>query len=210
MYYVRGRMILCYPLSTSPPSLPSFRSIEVVGRLDRPAPPSRCARGPSVVAGCFILAREPTLSTVVSSLTHARLFSLPTMEQLPAGIQSQISGMQGGQMSSDQARQLQAQQQQQAEEAGQRQQMLLAVLDNAARARLKSVALVKPERAAQLENHILSLAQSGKVQGQLGEETIVGMLKQMSDQDSKKAAVKVNFKRRSTGWSDDEDEPDDY
>ena len=89
---------------------------------------------------------------------------------------------------------MQQQQQQQAAQEDQRKQMLLAgVLDNGARSRLSSVALVKPERARMIENQIIQMVQSGRVQGQLGEETIVGMLKQIGSAQEKKAAVKFHL-----------------
>ena len=91
----------------------------------------------------------------------------------------------------------------------QRKQMLLAVLDNGARSRLSSVALVKPERARMIENQIIQMVRSGRVQGQLGEETIVGMLKQISSAEEKKAAVKISFAHRRTGWSDDDSDDND-
>merc|ERR1711916_183351 len=115
---------------------------------------------------------------------------------LPQGLAGQMGGV-----SSQQARQMQ---QQQAAQEDQRKQMLLAVLDNGARSRLSSVALVKPERAKMVENQIINMVQSGRVQGQLGEETIVGMLKQISAAEEKKAAVKISFAHRRTGWSDDD------
>jgi programmed cell death protein 5 len=125
-------------------------------------------------------------------------------EGLPAGLAGQMGGV-----SSSQARQMQQQQQQQEAMKDQRSQMLLAVLDNAARARLKSVALVKPERANRIEDQVLNLARTGRIQGQLGEEAIVSMLKQLAEADSKKAAVKVSFSRRRTGWSDDDSDDND-
>ena len=84
-----------------------------------------------------------------------------------------------------------------------------ACLDNGARSRLSSVALVKPERARMIENQIIQMVRSGRVQGQLGEETIVGMLKQISSAQEKKAAVKISFAHRRTGWSDDDSDDND-
>ena len=91
------------------------------------------------------------------------------MQGLPQGLPQGLAGQVGG-VTSEQARQMQQQQQQQAAQEDQRKQMLLAVLDNGARSRLSSVALVKPERARMIENQIIQMVQSGRVQGQLGEE----------------------------------------
>ena len=107
------------------------------------------------------------------------------LQGLPQGLAGQMGGV-----SSQQARQMQQQQQQQAAQEDQRKQMLLAVLDNGARSRLSSVALVKPERAKMVENQIINMVQSGRVQGQLGEETNVGMWQHMSSAQEKTADVK--------------------
>ena len=130
------------------------------------------------------------------------------MQGLPQGLPQGLAGQVGG-VTSEQARQMQQQQQQQAAQEDQRKQMLLAVLDNGARSRLSSVALVKPERARMIENQIIQMVRSGRVQGQLGEETIVGMLKQISSAEEKKAAVKISFAHRRTGWSDDDSDDND-
>ena len=113
------------------------------------------------------------------------------MQGLPQGLPQGLAGQVGG-VTSEQARQMQQQQQQQAAQEDQRKQMLLAVLDNGARSRLSSVALVKPERARMIENQIIQMVQSGRVQGQLGEETIVEMLKQNQFSRRKKSCCK-NF-----------------
>ena len=76
------------------------------------------------------------------------------LQGLPQGLAGQMGGV-----SSEQARQMQQQQQQQAAQEDQRKQMLLAVLDNGARSRLSSVALVKPERAKMVEKYAAKRAE---------------------------------------------------
>ncbi|KAL5467620.1 hypothetical protein EMCRGX_G031879 [Ephydatia muelleri] len=98
------------------------------------------------------------------------------------------------------------QQAQKAEEDKRRQEdmkntFLMQILEQDARARLSSIALVKPEKARAVENMLIQMAQSGQLQGKVGEAQLIALLEKIS-QSTQKTTVK--FERRKVD-SDDED-----
>ncbi|XP_041798664.1 programmed cell death protein 5 [Chelmon rostratus] len=106
-----------------------------------------------------------------------------------------------------QAKQGGASNNQQAEEAKQREtemrnSILAQVLDQSARARLSSLALVKPEKANAVQNYLIQMAQFGKLSGKISESGLIEILK--SQQTEKKTTV--TFNRQRVMDSDDEDD----
>ncbi|XP_077982818.1 programmed cell death protein 5-like [Glandiceps talaboti] len=101
-------------------------------------------------------------------------------------------------------------QEQQAEKAARQEELrnsiLSQVLSQSARARLNSIALVKPEKAKMVESMLLQMAQRGQIQGKLSEGELIDLLERVSQQTQKKTTVK--FERRKMDWDDDDD--DDY
>ncbi|XP_065187001.1 programmed cell death protein 5-like [Sycon ciliatum] len=100
------------------------------------------------------------------------------------------------------------QQQEAQEEAVQRQKeaknsMLSQILEKQARTRLHSIALVKPERASQIENMLIQMARQGQIVQKINEERLVQMLEQISQSTQKKTTVKF-ARRRVDSDSDDE------
>ena len=92
-------------------------------------------------------------------------------------------------------------------EARERQEMqinsiLTQILTQDARARLNSIALVKPDKAKQLEGMLISMAQSGQLSDKMTEQQLVKVLEQVSE---KKPRTTVKFQRRRVMDSDDED-----
>ncbi|KAL0225792.1 hypothetical protein P9112_013116 [Eukaryota sp. TZLM1-RC] len=87
--------------------------------------------------------------------------------------------------------------QQQAEE--QRRQLLSSILESDARERLNRIALVKPEKARQLENTILHLCQTNKHVGTFGDNKLVQLLEQLDQKNE----TKINIKRRPVFEEDD-------
>merc|ERR1711862_1042493 len=81
--------------------------------------------------------------------------------------------------------------------------MLAQILTPDARERLSRILLVKPERAALVENHLIQAASSGQIRGKVDESTLRGMLNQVSTQESK---TKVTYQRRRVFDSDDEED----
>lgn len=81
--------------------------------------------------------------------------------------------------------------------------MLTQILTQDARARLNSIALVKPEKAKQLEGMLINMARSGQLSEKMSEEQLVKILEQVN-QGKQKTTVK--FQRRRVMDSDDEDD----
>mmetsp|Transcript_27099 Transcript_27099/g.23983 ORF Transcript_27099/g.23983 Transcript_27099/m.23983 type:complete len:106 (+) Transcript_27099:28-345(+) len=71
-----------------------------------------------------------------------------------------------------------AQKKAQMEEA--RKEILASILDSSAYDRLQRIRLVKPEKATQLENYLIKMAQSGQFQEQVSETYLVNLLEKIS------------------------------
>ncbi|WP_254546044.1 DNA-binding protein [Halomarina pelagica] len=80
-------------------------------------------------------------------------------------------------------------QQEQAE--AQKKALLRQYLTDGARKRLNTVKMSKPERGEQIEQQLVALAQSGRVQGQIDEEQMKELLQELTP-DSKS----FNIRRR--------------
>ncbi|XP_068695498.1 programmed cell death protein 5-like [Montipora capricornis] len=100
----------------------------------------------------------------------------------------------------------QMQQQQEAlkREAEMRNSMLSQILEQGARARLNSIALVKPEKAKMMESMLIQMARTGQIAGKLSESQLISLLQDVSEKTQKKTTVKFNRKR-----IDDSDDDDD-
>ena len=90
------------------------------------------------------------------------------------------------QMGESQAREAQRQQLE-----AQRAQALRGVLSTEARDRLNNLKLARPELAEQIENQLIMLAQSGRIQGLLSDDDLKQILTQMM---SKKRETKIEFR----------------
>lgn len=84
-----------------------------------------------------------------------------------------------------------------------RQAMLVQILTAGARERLSRIALVKPEKARNVENMILAAAQRGALQEKVTEERLVSMLEQISEKENS-SKTKVTIQRRRPLFEDDE------
>ena len=89
------------------------------------------------------------------------------------------------------------------------------ILDQActqeALARLGRIKLVKPEKAAAVENSIVSMAMQGKLPGKISEDKLIEILERGSMKPGGAApASRINIQRKRYGFdSDDEDDNDD-
>ncbi|XP_050167046.1 programmed cell death protein 5 isoform X1 [Myiozetetes cayanensis] len=90
-------------------------------------------------------------------------------------------------------------------EAEIRNTILAQVLDQAARARLSNLALVKPDKAKAVENYLIQMARFGQLAGKVSEQGLIEILEKVSQQTEKKTTVKFNRRRVL-----DSDEEDDY
>ncbi len=52
--------------------------------------------------------------------------------------------------------------------------------------------MMKPEKAAMVENHLISMARSGQMMGKFNEDQLKNLLEKISEQTQKKTVVKVN------------------
>ncbi|WP_122090226.1 DNA-binding protein [Halalkalicoccus subterraneus] len=73
-----------------------------------------------------------------------------------------------------------AQQQAQQQADAQKKAMLRQHLTDGARKRLNSVRMSKPDFADQVEQQVIALARSGRVQGKIDEEKMKALLKELS------------------------------
>ncbi|KAK0656472.1 PDCD5-related protein [Cercophora newfieldiana] len=94
----------------------------------------------------------------------------------------------------------QAQRQQQEAEA--RQAMLNQILQPEAADRLGRIRLVKEQRATEVENRLLMLAQSGQLRQKVTEEQLKELLNAVAET---KEEEKIVVSRRK-GWADDDDD----
>lgn len=101
----------------------------------------------------------------------------------------------------------QEQQQKQQEMQERREDMknsiLSQVLDQQARARLNTIALIKPERAAQIERVLIQMAQSGQLSSKLNEERLKSLIAQFGEE--KTTTVKFDRRRTNLDLGDDSD-----
>jgi programmed cell death protein 5 len=77
------------------------------------------------------------------------------------------------------------------EAEAQKQALLRQALTDSARQRLNSVKMSKPEFGEQVEQQVVALAQSGRLQGQIDEEKMKALL-----QELKPDSTDFNIKRR--------------
>eukprot|EP01027_Heterolobosea_sp_BB2_P000732 GEZU01001072.1.p1 GENE.GEZU01001072.1~~GEZU01001072.1.p1 ORF type:complete len:144 (-),score=37.61 GEZU01001072.1:21-395(-) len=77
----------------------------------------------------------------------------------------------------------------------QRKHILSQILTNDARERLSRVALVKPERARQVEDLIIRMAQTGQIRSEIDEDRVKELLEQFNEKQKKE--TKITIKRRA-------------
>merc|ERR1719447_275886 len=73
-----------------------------------------------------------------------------------------------------------------------RQTMLSAILSPEAKERINRIKCVKAEKAAKLEDMLITAAQKGQLRGKVDEKTVVSFLEKLSEAEPQ---VKVSFKR---------------
>jgi len=96
----------------------------------------------------------------------------------------------------------------------QKQMILEQAMDSQALARLGRIKMVKPEKAAAIENTIVSMAMQGKLPGKINEGKLVEILERRSRKEAGKlesgfGGIQIQRKRYSLDSDDDEDDDDD-
>ncbi|GAK67850.1 DNA-binding TFAR19-related protein [Moesziomyces antarcticus] len=107
------------------------------------------------------------------------------------------AGAAGGKGQEDQA----------AQQEEMKRQMLSRILDTDARERLSRIGLVKPQKARQITDLLIRMAQQGQIRGRITEDQLIGLLDQV-DQASSGDAGKITFTRKKTVQDDDDSDFD--
>lgn len=106
-------------------------------------------------------------------------------EELEAIRQKKIASLQ------QQALREQAEEQAAAESQAQKEAVLRQILTPEARARLTNIKMVKPQFAEQIEMQLIQLAGTGRLKGQVTDEQLKALLKQLQDRERER---KVTFR----------------
>jgi len=121
----------------------------------------------------------------------------PELEAIKARRMAELQQQQGGQDPRAQAEKA-------AQQAEMKNVLLGQCMDQAARTRLNTIAVAKPEKAKMVEQLIIQMARQGQLQGQkLSEEGLKGLLEQVSSSTQKTTTVK--FDRRRVNLDSDSD-----
>ena len=105
--------------------------------------------------------------------------------------QERLEELKAQQEQQDEETQQEAAEEAQQQAEAQKQAMLRKFLTDGARQRLNSVRMSKPDFAEQVEQQVLALAQSGRVQGKIDEQQMKQLLEQLSPESQQ-----FNIKRR--------------
>ncbi|KAJ3172393.1 hypothetical protein HDU87_007897 [Geranomyces variabilis] len=115
---------------------------------------------------------------------------------LPAGLTAAAPGQGGGQNAAEEA-----EKKSQMEEM--RRTMLYQILDNDARERLARIKIVKSDKARAVEDLLIRMAQSGQIRSKVNNQTLIGLLEQINEAQSKETKIVYN-RRRDDDSSDDD------
>ncbi|TMW40087.1 hypothetical protein DOY81_014833 [Sarcophaga bullata] len=122
--------------------------------------------------------------------------------QRMAQMQSQFGGGGGGNAAEKQK----AQEEQMRQQEEMKHSILSQVLDQQARARLNTLKISKPEKAAMFENMVIRMAQTGQLRGKLDDAQFVNILESVNAQmPERKSTVKYDRRRAAIDSDDDDD-----
>mmetsp|Transcript_9000 Transcript_9000/g.16322 ORF Transcript_9000/g.16322 Transcript_9000/m.16322 type:complete len:122 (+) Transcript_9000:53-418(+) len=111
------------------------------------------------------------------------------VDEIPEGFTAAPGGTEGAQKAAERQAQVES--------------ILDQILDGPAKDRLSRIKLVKKAKATQIENQLVQMAMSGKLQGKINEKALCEMLEGTS------VETKVKIDRRNYGIDSDEDDNDD-
>ncbi|KAK7592826.1 hypothetical protein V9T40_007578 [Parthenolecanium corni] len=83
--------------------------------------------------------------------------------------------------------------------------ILSQVLTQAARARLNTLLIGKPEKGRMVENLILQMAQTQQIMSKLNEEELIGLLEKVNQQFDNRKKTTVKFDRRRAALDSDDE-----
>ncbi|KAJ6111710.1 DNA-binding protein [Penicillium sp. IBT 18751x] len=131
---------------------------------------------------------------VGNQIRRARLAQLQQQQGAPRGGPVQGGGQGGGQEEQRQA------------ESERRAAIMNQILDPAAADRLGRIRLVKEQRATDIENRLIMLAQTGQLRSKVTEEQLKELLNAVAENQRKEEEEqKIVISRRKGGWDDDDD-----
>ncbi|CCF48864.1 hypothetical protein NDA18_004221 [Ustilago nuda] len=96
------------------------------------------------------------------------------------------------------------QEEQAAQQEEMKRQMLSRILDAEARERLSRIGLVKPQKAREITDLLIRMAQSGQIRGRITEDQLIGLLDQVDQASAGESAGKITFTRKKTVQEDDD------
>ncbi|SPC62955.1 related to Programmed cell death protein 5 [Ustilago sp. UG-2017b] len=96
------------------------------------------------------------------------------------------------------------QEEQAAQQEEMKRQMLSRILDVEARERLSRIGLVKPQKAREITDLLIRMAQSGQIRGRITEDQLIGLLDQVDQASAAESAGKITFTRKKTVQEDDD------
>ncbi|SAM84696.1 related to Programmed cell death protein 5 [Ustilago bromivora] len=96
------------------------------------------------------------------------------------------------------------QEEQAAQQEEMKRQMLSRILDAEARERLSRIGLVKPQKAREITDLLIRMAQSGQIRGRITEDQLIGLLDQVDQASAAESAGKITFTRKKTVQEDDD------
>jgi programmed cell death protein 5 len=108
----------------------------------------------------------------------------------------------GGNEGSSKEDQAQAAADRKAEQENMKNSILSQILDQTALARLNTLRMAKPERAAMIESILINMMRTGQLRSKISEDEFVDILNRVPTSNSQ--SVKVKFERRQDS-SDEED-----
>ncbi|KAJ5198297.1 dsDNA-binding protein PDCD5 [Penicillium cinerascens] len=98
------------------------------------------------------------------------------------------------------------QEEQRQAESERRAAIMNQILDPAAADRLGRIRLVKEQRATDIENRLITLAQTGQLRSKVTEEQLKELLNAVAENQRKEEEEqKIVISRRKGGWDDDDD-----
>ncbi|CAG7827481.1 unnamed protein product [Allacma fusca] len=111
-------------------------------------------------------------------------------------------GLQGGNEANSKEDQAAAAAERKAEQENMKNSILNQILDQHALARLNTLRVAKPERAAMIEAILVNMMRTGQLRSKISEDEFVEILNRVPTSQSN--SLKVNFERRQDS-SDEED-----
>mmetsp|Transcript_25605 Transcript_25605/g.42024 ORF Transcript_25605/g.42024 Transcript_25605/m.42024 type:complete len:137 (-) Transcript_25605:741-1151(-) len=91
----------------------------------------------------------------------------------------------------------------------QKQMILEQAMDSEALARLGRIRMVKPDKAASVENAIVSMAMQGKLPGRITEGKLIEIVERKEAAASHASSINIQRKKCSLDSDDDDDDDDD-